>query len=1102
MINPDENEWSRFHRIREDLSELPAVDVRTRIARLKADGEGTTIISMLELHFKLARPPGLQAGRCLANRYTIKQKIGEGGMGVVYQAVQELTQQAVALKVIHPALVSSRLIKRFREEIRTLGKLQHDHIVRVFDADHDKDNSQAHDILFYAMQLVDGLPLIRWVNERRPSTEARLECFVRICEAVDYAHLHGVVHRDLKPDNILVDEHGRPAILDFGLSQIADVAFEPPQNQLLPEGETVLQVSGTPAFMSRERWEGQPGGPPADVFALGVLLHEMMTGSRPWKVARDAPINDLRKAICNFSPAQLKSRRLGRRLAALLGSMLAPDPAARPVSAATVANTIRSLLTRRRIIRRIRRTAPIWGSLVVAVSSALFTQSYYQHREKLMNESRLWLRQAEDILRERGRIDMLDRVTGLLPSDPDHRHSQEDWRDAVIGAMSHWNLGWQGSITLPRGFNLQAVNRDGSLSFGRGTNGAVELIQTAGAGWATKASFGVTEVVRARFHPLRSEVVVLERNGSLVVWRWDSGRTTILLRGLGPETQFEFSPDGLHLACTVSKIEPTTLDIEPVVEAQVFRTEDWQIKHVFAGRGELVEPGSFIHVWTREMDGLAFSPDGRFLAAWSDGSQNVPVWSLDDKRLVLYAGQSGVVASAAWRPGGGEAELAVIKRGGEIRSWLVKSGFDRVYSAKPNGAFSLAATGSEFFGQLAWAPSGEELFAIDEGNQEVALFLAPVGSEPTDPYLFAKSTNAFRWISDGRLKETAAGSVWERPALEPPIRQTSMVGGFAQASLSFSPDSRILVASDNLGIVFLAATTLNELGRIEMPLSPPAVFGNRNGDLWAYGKNNGPVKWTFSESGDQVSLTRFGRSNGGGVGSLAVAGEHIAISRGSGVFVRSALESLALQTESADFEIAGDRERPGFLALAPNRETVAAIWLNPVRAELWQHRKSVWQLDRSLTNTTLVNGLYDWNGTNLLSVAPRQQRTAEEKAVSFGPPHWPEGTLLTGATASPVVASSVDQGRGIHLDFLGREHCQHIGVFPIGDDFGRSAKALAISPDGALVAATHRDGLIRLWNVRPALARLKDLQLDVPEFALENSGENPPPTAIREVFQK
>ena len=622
MINPDENEWSRFHRIREDLSELPAVDVRTRLERLKADGEGTTIISMLELHFKLARPPGLQAGRCLANRYTIKQKIGEGGMGVVYQAVQELTQQAVALKVIHPALVSSRLIKRFREEIRTLGKLQHDHIVRVFDADHDKDNSQAHDILFYAMQLVDGLPLIRWVNERRPSTEARLECFVRICEAVDYAHLHGVVHRDLKPDNILVDEHGRPAILDFGLSQIADVAFEPPQNQLLPEGETVLQVSGTPAFMSRERWEGQPGGPPADVFALGVLLHEMMTGSRPWKVARDAPINDLRKAICNFSPAQLKSRRLGRRLAALLGSMLAPDPAARPVSAATVANTIRSLLTRRRIIRRIRRTAPIWGSLVVAVSSALFTQSYYQHREKLMNESRLWLRQAEDILRERGRIDMLDRVTGLLPSDPDHRHSQEDWRDAVIGAMSHWNLGWQGSITLPRGFNLQAVNRDGSLSFGRGTNGAVELIQTAGAGWATKASFGVTEVVRARFHPLRSEVVVLERNGSLVVWRWDSGRTTILLRGLGPETQFEFSPDGLHLACTVSKIEPTTLDIEPVVEAQVFRTEDWQIKHVFAGRGELVEPGSFIHVWTREMDGLAFSPDGRFLAAWSDGSQN------------------------------------------------------------------------------------------------------------------------------------------------------------------------------------------------------------------------------------------------------------------------------------------------------------------------------------------------------------------------------------------------------------------------------------------------------------------------------------------------
>ena len=467
MINPDENEWSRFHRIREDLSELPAVDVRTRIARLKADGEGTTIISMLELHFKLARPPGLQAGRCLANRYTIKQKIGEGGMGVVYQAVQELTQQAVALKVIHPALVSSRLIKRFREEIRTLGKLQHDHIVRVFDADHDKDNSQAHDILFYAMQLVDGLPLIRWVNERRPSTEARLECFVRICEAVDYAHLHGVVHRDLKPDNILVDEHGRPAILDFGLSQIADVAFEPPQNQLLPEGETVLQVSGTPAFMSRERWEGQPGGPPADVFALGVLLHEMMTGSRPWKVARDAPINDLRKAICNFSPAQLKSRRLGRRLAALLGSMLAPDPAARPVSAATVANTIRSLLTRRRIIRRIRRTAPIWGSLTVIILSVSFTRQYYAGLKRVEQESIRHLGEATGVTGQRGRADTLDRVIDLLPREPHLRHSQDAWRDVVLEAMSKWNLRRRESLQLPLAFDPLAADETGQHFFGR-----------------------------------------------------------------------------------------------------------------------------------------------------------------------------------------------------------------------------------------------------------------------------------------------------------------------------------------------------------------------------------------------------------------------------------------------------------------------------------------------------------------------------------------------------------------------------------------------------------------------------------------------------------
>lgn len=1103
MINPDENEWSRFHRIREDLSELPATDVRTRLEQLKAGGETSTVISMLELHFRLNRTLELEPGRRLASHYTIREKIGEGGMGVVYRATQDITNQEVALKVIHPALVSSRLIKRFHEEISTLGKLRHDHIVRVFDAQQESDKAREFDLLFYAMQLVDGVSLTRWVRETQPAIEERLDCFIRICDAVDYAHRNGVIHRDLKPDNILVDAQGRPAILDFGLAQVADAAFELPTGAATAEGDTVLQVSGTPSYLSRERWDGQPGGVPADVFALGVILHEILTGGRPWRVAKNAPINDLRRAIRDFSIRQLSSqqRKLGRDLIELMGAMLAPRPELRPASAAEVATRLRAVVRRRRWFARLRRTAPVWGSLMVAAISILITQAYYLHRDAILNESRSRLRAAEDILREPARLDMLDQVVGLLPVDPGRRHSQDEWRDALIGAMSHWNLRWREAFTFPLDFKLLAANPDGRSFFGQSFGERATLLMSAGSAWTVRDNGGLGKPVRARFHPQRSELVVLESSGRLARWNWELGNTITILESVGTDAQFEFSPDGRFLAVTVQTLDPTGFDLEPVTEARIYDAETWREKHVLAGRGEPTEPGSFVNFWTRSMDGLAFSPDGQFLAAWSDSSQNLPVWDMEDGKRVAYAFQADGVAAAAWRPGSDTDELAIITNGGRIRSWKIPELPGQVPASSPKsiGVFSLSAIHPKFVGWLAWTPRGEELIAINQHYREVALFHTRPGDEGTDAYQSARLAEPLVWVSGGRFVETAGGGRWERPVVEPPIHRTAPAALLGPASLSFSSDGRLLAAADSGSITLLDASELRELHRItDLPNNPPPQFEPVTGDLWAYGKTGGLIRWTLRESDDEMVLHRVDRAADGGVGRLAVAAGFVATSKGTAVRVHQ-VSALGEPARWPDIQL---YESPAELALADGGGSLAAYWLNPLRAGLWIRHEAEWRLSRLLTNAPVLNGLYEWNGTNGIIIPLALQRTEAEEDEPLHVRHWPEGTLVTGAARAPVVVSSVERDRGVHVDVLIGGHCRHFAVFPVENDRGRFAVTMAVSPDGSRVAAVHRDGYLRLWDLRLLHARLKELRLEVPGFDLGAPTGRPPVRAVREVVEK
>ena len=205
--------------------------------------------------------------------YRIIREIGRGGMGTIYLAERSdpAFAQRVAIKLLNRGLDTDELLRRFEAERRMLARLQHPGIVRLLDGGATDDGRP-----YFAMEYVEGAPLVVYASKQGLSIEARIAVMADICEAVEYAHHNLVLHRDLKPANILVDETGRPRLLDFGIAQALD--RDP------TEGSTrTSERRLTPQYASPEQILGRPLSTASDVYALGVILCELLTGSRPFE---------------------------------------------------------------------------------------------------------------------------------------------------------------------------------------------------------------------------------------------------------------------------------------------------------------------------------------------------------------------------------------------------------------------------------------------------------------------------------------------------------------------------------------------------------------------------------------------------------------------------------------------------------------------------------------------------------------------------------------------------------------------------------------------------------------------------------------------------
>ncbi len=318
--------------------------------------------------------------------YEIQREIAVGGMGSVFEAIQDQPRRSVALKLMRGARASPAAVKRFEKEAQLLARLQHPCIAQVYEAGTHACGDQS--VPYIAMEFVQGArPITEHCRAHKLTRRRRLELFLDVCDAVHHGHVKGIIHRDVKPGNVLVDGAGHVKIIDFGVSRALDA--DPTSVTMQLESE---QLIGTLQYMSPEQCDSSLGevGVSADIYALGVLLYELLCGKLPYEVdaTNIAHTVQVIREQPPIRPATI-DRSLRGDLETILLKALHKDPARRYHSAEQLGEDVRRLLQGQPVLARgdslwylastRLKTAiakhQVWAALAACVIAVVFTQT-------------------------------------------------------------------------------------------------------------------------------------------------------------------------------------------------------------------------------------------------------------------------------------------------------------------------------------------------------------------------------------------------------------------------------------------------------------------------------------------------------------------------------------------------------------------------------------------------------------------------------------------------------------------------------------------------------------------------------------------------------
>ncbi|HEV2105660.1 MAG TPA: serine/threonine-protein kinase [Candidatus Eisenbacteria bacterium] len=534
-----------------------------------------------------AGAPPMPPGRSIGG-FRILSKLGEGGMGIVYDAEQQNPRRRVALKVIRGGGFVDELQRRmFQREIETLARLAHPNIAAIHEAGCTDDG-----LHYFTMERVTGRTLGEHVRERlggaQPDAEQlrdRLRLFATVCRAVNHAHQRGVIHRDLKPSNLLVDERGEVKVLDFGLARIVDV--EAPTGTMLSRAG---EISGTLPYMSPEQVRGDPRAIDVrtDVYALGVILYELISGTPPYDVQESSVVQAIR-TICETPPRPLRlgAARVDADLQTLAGKALEKDPADRYQSAGALADDVERWLAGQPILAH--------------PPSSLYVLRKY-------------------VGRHRGRVAALGAIAALLvallvtaavgarrvASERDHAAAEAAKAEAItrflqdaFGAADPWALGSRNVSLLDA---LHQAQAKAHASFRDQPLLEASVLQTLGTTFTGLAEYAEADTVLRRALALRGRATgrhsgeYAETLGEMVVGATGSDHfregEPLAREALAIEREVN-GPASLEAGAAASNLAALESRMAKLPEAKALATEALQIARAYrAAHGDAARAGT------------------------------------------------------------------------------------------------------------------------------------------------------------------------------------------------------------------------------------------------------------------------------------------------------------------------------------------------------------------------------------------------------------------------------------------------------------------------------------------------------------------------------